>query len=208
MSFMDKVSSLSQNVSNKVKDTAGVVRINSQISDAEKTLNALYHDIGRKYCEIHGEYNIPILAESVEQVARIIAQIEQMRKQVNVLKGIVSCPKCNAQVKSGSMFCSSCGYQFPVVMKKRCRNCGCELNDDQAFCINCGTPVSAEAPAAETAQPAPVAETVPPTPAAESVPTTSADSSESAAATITCPTCGQQVPGDMNFCKYCGTKVK
>lgn len=186
MSFMEKMSTLSQNVSNKAKDTAGVVRINSQISESEKALNSLYHEIGRKYCEIHDQHNIPVLADSVEQVKLIVSQIDQMRKQVNVLKGVMSCPKCNAQVKSGTMFCSTCGYQFPVVMKKRCKTCGCELNDDQAFCINCGTPAANEAPA-----PAPA-----PGPGPGVV------------TSVACPTCGQMVPGEMNFCKFCGTKVK
>ncbi len=181
MSFMDKMSALGQNVSNKAKDTAGVMKVNSQISEAERNLNSLYHEIGRKYCEIAGGYNIPELADSVQLVSLMISQIDQMRKQLNTLKGVMTCPKCNAQVKTGSMFCNTCGYQFPVVMKKHCRTCGAELGEDQAFCITCGTPVAAE-PA-----PAPAADTP---------------------AEINCPNCNERIPADMNFCKFCGTKVK
>ncbi len=202
MSFLDKIQSLGQNASDKAKDTAEVFKINSQISDAEKKINSLYHEIGKKYCAVSETHNIPELAELVQQVNMTVMQIEQLRKQANTLKGYMTCPKCNAQAKTGSVFCSTCGYQFPEVKKTFCSGCGSQIDADQAFCIHCGTPVPQAAPAVEAA-PAPAE----PAPAVEAAPAP-AEPVPAAPAAVSCPTCSQEVPADMNFCKYCGTKVR
>ena len=47
------------------------------------------------------------------------------------------CPNCHAINEVGSLFCSSCGYRFPV--QTFCKNCGKQLKPGNTFCTNCGT---------------------------------------------------------------------
>lgn len=54
-------------------------------------------------------------------------------KKVNT----ITCPKCNAQIKSNTKFCSECGAKIEK-MKRFCDECGTELSDKAKFCPNCG----------------------------------------------------------------------
>ena len=46
------------------------------------------------------------------------------------------CPKCNANVPSGSKFCPECGEKMPT--KKFCPACGAKLEGTGKFCPECG----------------------------------------------------------------------
>ncbi len=47
----------------------------------------------------------------------------------------VTCPSCQAQVRSGAKFCDSCG----TALARHCTNCGAELTPGGKFCAECGT---------------------------------------------------------------------
>ena len=52
-------------------------------------------------------------------------------------ESFVICPKCGAEVKKGTKFCSECGASL-IVQKKKCIKCGAEINADMKFCPECG----------------------------------------------------------------------
>lgn len=52
----------------------------------------------------------------------------------------VICPNCNAVMRAGVKFCSSCGTSLKPE-KKVCPNCGAEITLDMKFCSECGTPL-------------------------------------------------------------------
>lgn len=62
---------------------------------------------------------------------------------------------------------------------KRCVNCGAEVPDNALFCMFCATPVSNDTDV-----------------------TAGLDKS-----TVVCPTCGETMSKDMNFCTKCGNKI-
>jgi len=59
----------------------------------------------------------------------------QMGENLNKQNSFVSCPNCNANVKSTSKFCPECGAK----MKPVCPGCKKELPAGTKFCPECGT---------------------------------------------------------------------
>ncbi len=60
----------------------------------------------------------------------------------------MKCPKCNAEVRDGSKFCTSCGTKMEAA--NLCAKCGAPLKPGVKFCTSCGTRV---APAEVKAKP-------------------------------------------------------
>lgn len=178
MSFIGKVSYFGQNASNKMKDTAEIVKISGQLTNNTKQIEELYQEIGRQYCAAPPETAAAQVATLVQHVRMLQQQNEVLEQQVQDLKGVVTCPRCGNQYKNGTPFCSSCGYQFPCITTEICRKCGSPLEQGQGFCTICGTPVSAPGPA----------------PAVQSA----------APAMKRCIHCGKEIRADLKFCKYCG----
>lgn len=48
------------------------------------------------------------------------------------------CPKCNSNLKKGSVKCDNCGYDFFDELNKRCPDCGKRVPLGSKFCIRCG----------------------------------------------------------------------
>jgi len=48
--------------------------------------------------------------------------------------GMMSCPKCNAEMKIGSKFCPGCGEK----LVNNCPKCNAELQAGAKFCPSCG----------------------------------------------------------------------
>ena len=207
MAFFDNIgnaiSQAGQNVVQKTKDTAEVVRLNGAIADEERRIQTLYTEIGKRYCELHTEDCDSALAESVLAVNEATAKIAQYRDQVMTLRGMIYCPACHGEMPAIAPTCPHCGAVNAAAPQPacRCKNCGQPLDADTAFCTNCGTKVEAPAPAPACANCGqPLAEGMlfcsqcgtkvePPAPAP------------------VCANCGQPLAEGMLFCTQCGTKV-
>jgi rRNA maturation endonuclease Nob1 len=153
MAFFDKlgetISSKSKDVAKKAKDFADVSKLNSQINSQEEVINAAYLQIGRDCYEQHkGDAGSPY-AEQFRVINDALAQIEQLRREIQVIKGVRRCPACGAEMSNEAVFCPSCGAKSAPVSvsgeaapaQKQCPGCGTVLAADAAFCPNCGTKV-------------------------------------------------------------------
>ena len=49
------------------------------------------------------------------------------------------CPKCNAEMVKGSLFCSLCGTKIPAA--DTCPSCKTQLSANEVFCHQCGTKI-------------------------------------------------------------------
>ena len=188
MAFFDeigkKISQTGQDVVQKTKDTAEVLRLNNAISDEEKRIQSLYTEIGKRYAELHAEDCEEALKEWVEGIKSANAAIAAHNEQIKRLKGIIPCPTCGADLPEGATFCTQCGTRIapvtpppaPANAGSCCVNCGQALTPGAVFCTACGTKAAAPAPA-----PAPAGKI--------------------------CPNCGNAVAPNMAFCTQCGTKV-
>lgn len=150
MSFFDdlskKIAATTQSATQKAKDTADIVKLNSQINDLTKSINAGYSELGQKYFETYKD-NVPEEFESVfAQINESTAKIAELKEQVRVLKGIAVCPSCGSDVPLGQKFCANCGSQIPVVEvaapeAKVCPTCGEAVAEGQKFCAKCGSEI-------------------------------------------------------------------
>ena len=172
MAFFDnigrKVSEAGQKMIQKTGEMSDTSRLNAQINDEEKKINAAYLQIGKLYASLHRDAPEPEFASLVQSVGDSEETIRACREQIQRIKGVRSCPKCGAEVSASSAFCALCGAPMPAEKPAVsgdvlvCASCGTILEQGMRFCTNCGRPVAKTAPApvvppvpAESAPPAP-----------------------------------------------------
>ncbi len=147
-----KISETSQEVVQKTKDTAEILKLNSMISDEENQLKEYYIELAKAYYEANKNSIPEEYASYFANIAEKHANIANLNDQINKVKGLFPCPNCGASLPSDALFCSSCGTKIekpeepvPVAEEatdvKRCTKCGEPIQEGFAFCINCGTKV-------------------------------------------------------------------
>ena len=121
MGFFDNlgstISEKSKIVADKAKEVADVTKLKMQISTEESKIKEAYLEIGKLFCkkemgEVPEEF-IPY----VQIVGDARAQIENLKAQINDLKGVKTCPGCGAEVPLESSFCSACGSKVETSIK-------------------------------------------------------------------------------------------
>ena len=136
MAFLD-------DIMQKTKGTAEIMKLNSAISDEEKRIQNLYLEIGMKYFELHADDSEAALEAAVQGIKDAHEKMEDYNEQIKRLKGIVRCAVCGGEVPYGAPFCSSCGSKMinettvaPTAESNvpHCTNCGAVLADGIAFC--------------------------------------------------------------------------
>ena len=190
-------------IGKKTKNLADSAKISVSISDEEKRLNNLYYQVGKLYVSLHpADYEFEF-GGMMTQISEVEAKLAEYRQQLQQIKGVAICPRCNAEVPRNSVFCPNCGGEMPRteggVELEKCVSCGNHVPKGTRFCTNCGKPIATQV----VAPPVPVQEDIPvqqAEPALEEAPV-----QEEAPAF--CTNCGQALSADSVFCTECGTKV-
>lgn len=150
MAFLDvlgkKISQTSQDVVQKTKDTAEVIKYNSMISEEERNIESLYSQIGKRYVELHEDSHENAFADFIASLKESQSKIVAYREHIIQVKGIFSCPNCGEELPLNVAFCSACGTKIeknPAPAEaaaniRHCQDCGAPLEDGYVFCINCG----------------------------------------------------------------------
>ena len=144
-----KLAQTGQSAVKKTKDMAEVAKINSMISDEEKSINNNYYQIGKLYVSMHGndcEDDFKGMLESIRQSEK---KIVEYKEQVQLIKGVVRCEKCGGEVSINSAFCNSCGAPMPKRVPVqtydedtiKCDKCGKYVKKGMRFCTSCGNPM-------------------------------------------------------------------
>lgn len=135
-------------ISEKISQTAGIVKINGLIAQEERQINDYLLQIGEICYNKFPENPESLVANLVAQINGAKAKIAEYAEQVNKLKGVAKCEQCGMDIVLGNKFCSGCGTRVkdeaintaeegPV-----CMGCGASLASDVAFCTGCGQKVS------------------------------------------------------------------
>ena len=179
MAFFDemdrKLSQFGQSVSNKSREVSEGMRLSSAIKAEEEKQNNLYREVGKYYfenCAANAEGQLKVLCDQIVASMELTSQYKQ---QQNVLKGMVSCPNCGAQIPANSGFCNACGSkiekQVPPAPQpgagKICPKCQKTVEADALFCTFCGNQFEAQPAAPAYEEPAAPAYEEPATPAYE-----------------------------------------
>jgi chromosome segregation ATPase len=147
-------------------------KLNMNLSSAEGSLKNLHFEIGKKVHEIYqngGTLNEHArwFDEKYSQIVQVEKNICEIKEQLDELRGIRKCPKCEKQTDRASEFCSKCGIRFEIAETiaatvsetvieepetppaafdmqraapppRKCRVCGSENDALTKFCFSCG----------------------------------------------------------------------
>ena len=179
MAFFDemdrKLSQFGQSVSNKSREVSEGMRLSSAIKAEEEKQNNLYREVGKYYfenCAANAEGQLKVLCDQIVASMELTSQYKQ---QQNVLKGMVSCPNCGAQISANSGFCNVCGSKIEKQVSpapqpgagKICPKCQKTVEADALFCTFCGNQFEAQPAAPAYEEPVTPANEEPATPANE-----------------------------------------
>ena len=146
MAFLDnlgkKVSEAGQQAVQITKDVADTGRLNAEIAEAEKAIDGLYREIGKKYVNRCREDPGSEFAELMQKVDTEQAKIRACRLQIGKIKGVQFCEACGAEVELGAAFCGECGAAMPEQPLSdgcvRCPHCNAAIKKGVRFCTQCG----------------------------------------------------------------------
>ena len=210
MAFFDdlgrKLTSVSQTAVQKTKDVADIAKINSEISELERTVNNLYNQIGKLYVTKHAADCENEFSGMIGSLLEAEKKIADRRQKIQDIKGVIRCEKCGAEIPVGAAFCSACGASMPKNTEvsnenmEKCPSCGAMVPKGNRFCIVCGKPMQNETAQQQASGDA--ADAAPRDTAASEQP----DDQQKAAYKI-CPACGAVNDSDCSFCIECGQKL-
>lgn len=157
MAFFDKmgetISSKSKDLAKKAKDMAEISSLNGQISSQEELINRTYLEMGKMYYDTNKEAPDANYAEKCITITTALERCEQLKKDIQMIKGTKTCESCGGVIGVDSVFCPGCGAQVVNVVAapqiessveqfKTCTNCGCKVSPGSEFCVECGTKLS------------------------------------------------------------------
>ncbi len=169
----------------QAKNITEVSKLNALISDEKREIENIFGQLGRLYADTHREDFEPEFADLMGALLHAEQTIAGYQERIQLIRGVVTCPACGAEVPRGVAFCSNCGTPLPRKQEapaaaRACANCGAPLGENVRFCTSCGAPaVNPEPVEAEPVVEIPL-----------------------------CPTCGSELDSDSIFCAECGTRVK
>ena len=221
MAFFDemdrKLSQFGQSVSNKSREVSEGMRLSSAIKAEEEKQNNLYREVGKYYfenCAANAEGQLKVLCDQIVASMELTSQYKQ---QQNVLKGMVSCPNCGAQISANSGFCNVCGSKIEKQVSpapqpgagKICPKCQKTVEADALFCTFCGNQFEAQPAAPAYEEPAAPAYEEPAAPVYEEPAAPAYEEVHIPEVTVpTCVKCGAVLEEGQKFCTVCGTKVE
>ncbi len=196
MAFLDKlgakISSGATAVSDSAKRMAETNKLNARINAALADVSKKYTEIGRAVkLRLMDGISDPEVVRLAGEIDALLAEVTQLKEQVNTLKGVKNCGNCGATINADVMFCPSCGARQEVKAQPQ-QPANTETANDAA----------AEMPVAsadDSVQPEAVATSAPVQPVIEEQP--------APAAFVFCSQCGHKEAAGTKFCSECGSKI-
>ena len=165
MAFLDDLNRKLNQAGQKAKGFSDSSKINSQINEEERKINSYYTQLGKLYVTLHAEDYAPEFEGIMSAIAESETKLKDMRTQLQMIKGVKKCTRCNADMPLDSAFCPACGNEMPRPPEGqeliRCVSCGQFVQKNLRFCTYCGKPINA-VPVVEQPQPVPYGQPVAP----------------------------------------------
>lgn len=136
-------------MSNELNKINSIEEVEALIAEEEAKKEAAYTEIGKLYYIKHSADCEEVFKAFVDELVASSGKIAECNQRILNLKGISTCPKCGANVKKESMFCTACGAllkegaEVPAPVKETvtCSRCGSEMKKHMRFCTACGNPL-------------------------------------------------------------------
>lgn len=116
MDFFQKIgntlSNTGKDIAEKTKKLSDTSKLNSEISKQQNAINQAYSQIGKIYFEKYSNLDCSELKELCDSITASNTKINELKKEITQIKGLVNCPNCNAEVATSATFCGSCGHKL------------------------------------------------------------------------------------------------
>ena len=142
-SISNKVKQLSKTTVDEVQKLNEIRQLKSKVSDAQKQIDKIYLEIGKKIYDQYKEAPMAGMESEIVSITEKFDEIEDLKQQICDVKGVVPCPCCGAEVGAKEKFCSNCGNKMPEVE---------EEEENEVFEEDPAAEESTEETAAETAE--------------------------------------------------------
>lgn len=125
----------------------GIEELKKHIEEVEAKINLDFTELGREIFAKDEEYAAENCPEIAKRIRRNNDEIKECNKQINLIKGIVICENCGAEVKNTHTFCQECGHKMKMVTTDvpegfiLCGNCNATVPEGSKFCYCCGAKI-------------------------------------------------------------------
>lgn len=104
----DTISATGRDVSQKAKDLTGIAKLNMDVRSKEEYVLKQYSEIGKRYFEMHKD-DAQAEFEEVALIKAALEEIEGLKNEIAVMKGLSHCTSCGAVMGADDAFCTKCG---------------------------------------------------------------------------------------------------
>ena len=102
-----------ETLSNTGKNGIDFGKLSYKAATEQKALNDLYNRIGRKFVEDNKDVAVDgELGEIKAQAVAKAQEIEALKAQIRMLRGVVVCENCGAEVDAENDYCGKCGTKL------------------------------------------------------------------------------------------------
>ncbi len=138
-----------QNVAQQTKDLADVTKLKTAISEKEKKISQLFLSLGQTYYERHKADSNAESRNIIAEINQLYAEIVVNHEKIKVIKGVVKCESCGADVPISAAFCNACGARVNHTESvgtgdRLCPACHSLVADGNLFCNHCGAKIENE----------------------------------------------------------------
>jgi hypothetical protein len=111
MSFLDKAKKAAQDAKDKTTEIIEVSKVNRQIGQQEDKIKETYVLMGKQVFSefMNGDELNPDLKKMCEDIVSAKENVEELKKQILVIKNIRMCSNCKTEMSLDVAFCPKCG---------------------------------------------------------------------------------------------------
>lgn len=108
----NKISNTGKDIAKKTKEMSDTSKLNHEITKNQELINKTYTEIGKIYFSTYSSLDCPELKDFCNTINDANAKIEDLKKEISLIKGITTCPKCGNEVSTSAVFCGNCGSKM------------------------------------------------------------------------------------------------
>lgn len=116
---MDFFNKLGETITNKSREAAQTARdiknlaaLNAKIGQQENKIKSWYRVIGERVYRMEKDQEHSALETEFSMITDAFAEIGRLKKEIEKIKGVKTCPSCHAEVDDSVKFCPECGAKL------------------------------------------------------------------------------------------------
>lgn len=107
-----KLSETGKVIGDKTKQVSETTQLSYKISVAEKEKETLFAVLGKSVYEQAKSDSLSPFFGKCEEISAKQDEIDEMKKKLDAIKGIIICPNCGASCDKENDFCGKCGTKL------------------------------------------------------------------------------------------------